>query len=312
MKFRIDHPVDKEVGNIINQFIMHTVAELYRSKNTILSYLRDLKSFLEFLSKHYKTGEVSLKELNSLTTETIRLWLNDRYDKGITKNSSNRSLSALRTFFTFLSDNDILNNKAIFGVKKAKLPKLLPKALDNSGIDSLIDGVKNLDKKLLWINLRNEALILLLFSTGMRISEALSITRDMVKKDHLLIKGKGNKERIVPLLKVVNDKIHDYLMLCPYVIMENDVIFRSRRGGKYDSRSAQRLFTDARRKIGLSEDVTPHVIRHTCATTLLENSNDLHKIQKLLGHSLLSTTQIYTKVTKRNLINELSEIDYWE
>jgi integrase/recombinase XerC len=154
-----------------------------------------------------------------------------------------------------------------------------------------------------WCYLRDLALLTLIYGCGLRISEALAVTKDDLHDDYLKVLGKGSKERILPMLKIVKERIDDYLKNCPYGFASSNPIFLGARGGNYHPTLFQALIRRIRKSLQLPDSVTPHAFRHSFATHLLESGGDLRSIQELLGHSSLSTTQRYTKVDKKRLLD---------
>jgi integrase/recombinase XerC len=154
-----------------------------------------------------------------------------------------------------------------------------------------------------WVGLRDKALFTLLYATGMRISEGLSLRRSSLPLgDHIVIKGKGSKERLIPILEEVKQAIMTYIDACPILLSPQDTIFIGVKGNPLHPHVAQKVIRDYRRLVGLPETVTPHALRHTCATHLLSNDGDLRTIQELLGHTSLTSTQIYTNVDQMQLM----------
>ncbi len=290
-----------ELNNIFVNFTIFIATEKQLSKNTISSYRNDIKCFIDWFTSYTKT-DINLESLKKLTLDDLRVWLSFRLSKNITHRSNARAISSMKSFFQYLSDNDILNNKAIFNLKKPRLPKLLPKAITTEQVKNLLKILENNQKN--WQSARDVALFTLIFGTGMRISEAISITKKDLNHEIFYVKGKGNKMRAIPLLDIVKEKINNYLTICPFVIMDNEPIFVSNLGNKYISRIAQKTMQNVRIQFDLG-DITPHTLRHSCATALLNSSDELQKIQRLLGHASLSTTQIYTKISKEKIISML-------
>ena len=160
-----------------------------------------------------------------------------------------------------------------------------------------------------WIIARDTAVILLLYGCGLRISEALSLKyHEMPLADTLRIKGKGDKFRVIPILQIAREAVENYLKLLPFTLNTNDNIFRGVRGGSLNPRSTQLVMKLIREKIGLATDATPHSLRHSFATHLLNRGADLRSLQKLLGHADISTTEIYTKVQSKRLAGLLNDI----
>ena len=273
------------------------------SSNTVTSYQNDIFNFIAFIFK-LKAEKVTKNILANLTKNDFRGFLTEKFESGHVNASSARAISAVRSFFRYLSKNDLLINDEIARIKTPKVPKSLPKAIDEVDIDKMIAAISNLNIEE-WQKQRNLSLIFLVYGCGLRISEALSLTKDeLLSSNSLTIKGKGGKQRMVPILPIIQEKLQQYLKLCPHQISDRSTLFLAQRGGRYSGRSFRQFLTDLRRGLNLSENITPHAFRHSFATHLLQSGGDLREIQELLGHSSLSTTQKYTKIDKDFLIGE--------
>jgi integrase/recombinase XerC len=285
--------IEKTLLDLVNKWIVYLEKEKSYSYHTVDSYERDLRAFLIFLNKHI-ANIITLKNLEELTITDFRSWL-AQYKTNHEVNSSYRAISSLKNFFSFLAKNFDLKNEAIYYLKLGRNKIILPKAIDEQEVSSLLLHIYD-DWQKDWIGKRDYALLLLIYGTGLRISEALSITVNQLNNDYLIIKGKGNKERLVPLLKIVKENLVNYLKTVPYSVKENDPIFLGEKGKTLQPAVFQKKIRNLRRKLGLAESVTPHAFRHSFATHLLSRGGDLRAIQELLGHASLSSTQKYTKV----------------
>lgn len=270
------------------------------SKHTIVSYQNDLSQFFGFLSNHLG-GEVSLKELEKLEARDFRAWLASRMND-FEAASTARALSSVKSFFRWLEKQDKIKNEAVFHIRSPKLKKALPKALAEEQSAAAIAAIGSQHKDE-WANKRDLALLTLIYGCGLRISEALSLTRAQADNDAIVITGKGGKQRVVPVLAVVKEAIADYLSACPYTFDPDSPLFVGKRGKKLDAAIFQRELIKLRRAIGLPESATPHAFRHSFATHLLSAGGDLRSIQELLGHASLSTTQRYTHVDSKRLMD---------
>ena len=277
------------------------------SENTYRSYCFDVCDFLIFL-KFYNGNSVSLSNLKDLNLQTFRAWLADLsenrkykniYKKPLSARSRRRAISSIKNFFKYSSLNNDLYKVAYSEVqllKNPKIPRSLPKPIAEGDIELLIEELKKISKKS-WVQKRNIALLYLLYGCGLRINEALSITKShLIDKNSLTILGKGNKERLVPVLDIVANSLENYLKEIPYDLPSDVSIFVGDRGNPLKAAAFQRDLKNARVNLGLPKTATPHSLRHSFATHLLKNGGDLRIIQELLGHSSLSTTQIYTEV----------------
>ncbi|MCH1568118.1 MAG: tyrosine recombinase XerC [Alphaproteobacteria bacterium] len=273
------------------------------SDHTIAAYRRDVEAFLAFLEDHLGHPPHG-RDLTALHVRDIRAFMAARRSDGVSARSLNRALSALRGFADFLKARGLDVSDAFSGVATAKTNAGLPRPVDEQDVLQLIqyafDGAKQV-----WLGQRDATLLTLLYGTGLRISEALSLTRSQIEDAHdmLRVTGKGGKQRDVPLLPLVIKALDDYLAAQPFGLSHDDKIFRGARGGEMRPRQAQKLIADLRRAIGLDDSVTPHALRHSFASHLLAAGGDLRTIQELLGHASLSSTQIYTKVDEKALLS---------
>jgi len=271
------------------RFYERLLFERRYSAHTVHGYLTDLKFFFTFLTSH-KGGASSVETLKTLTPQDVRGFMVTRIKEGVGKATTARGLSSLKAFFKYLKQNGVDVSDALDLIQSPKREKTLPRPLKESQAHDLV----NQDVQT-WEGLRDQAFFTLLYGTGLRISEALSLTFGQ-HQGPLLIKGKGGKERLVPLLPLISQKITLYLEKCPYPFEVGDPLFKGTRGGVLNPTVAQKRLRDLRRSLGLPESLTPHALRHTFATHLLAAGGDLRRIQDVLGHASLSSTQIYTAV----------------
>ena len=285
-----------------NNWINHLTNIKKLSQNSIISYKNDLSKFLIFF-QDYIEKNIGLKEMENIEISEFRSFLTHRRNSEISSNSIARNISALKSFFRFLIKNNKIKESSVFNLKSPKLKKSLPRPIN---VDLAIQVIKQAeeieDEK--WIGLRNKAILLLLYGCGLRISEALSLNHDAIQnEDHILIKGKGEKERIVPMMPYIKKGIENYLEACPKEIVAGDALFIGKRFSRLSPRIIQYALEKIRTALSLPETATPHALRHSFATHLLDSGGDLRTIQELLGHSSLSTTQKYTKVETSKLLD---------
>lgn len=270
------------------------------STHTVTSYLRDLEHFLHFMS-NYKGGSISLEDLSSVDLRLMRSWLSSRRREDYVAASSARALSSIKNFYKFIEKTYDISCHSIYSTRSPKKAKTLPKALSLEDTKVSTENIEELSSSG-WLAARDKALLVLLYASGLRISEALSITKAHLKNTEFLkIKGKGSKERIVPWIPLAFKLIQGYLELLPYKIEENNPIFLGKQGKPLQPAVFNRQLIHLRRQYGLPEHLSAHAFRHSCATHLLENGADLRSIQELLGHQSLSTTQRYTKINLKHL-----------
>ncbi|MBR3501347.1 MAG: tyrosine recombinase XerC [Alphaproteobacteria bacterium] len=292
---------DKNLIAIIEQWQSWLLNERRFSEHTLDGYSRDLACFLQELFKN----PASLDDLQNLEVHDFRRFIVKRSAENIEKSSLSRELSAIKNFYKWLSRENLAKNSAISVISSPRKPKILPKALDvDDSFDVLIEA-KNMALNE-WQGLRDRAILTLLYGCGLRISEALNLNFGDINEtsDSLRIKGKGNKERIVPLLPIIWENINSYLQKCPYKQKIGEPLFLGARGERITARVIQRQVKKLRLYLGLPDTFTPHALRHSFAIQLLEQGVDLRSLQELLGHSSLITTQRYTEVKTETLQRE--------
>ncbi|HET9149433.1 MAG TPA: tyrosine recombinase XerC [Alphaproteobacteria bacterium] len=298
----LNAPAAPALAAAAEEWLGWLAAERRASPNTLAAYRRDLEHFLRFLAEHLGATP-DLGDLEKLAVRDLRAWLAARAKRGLTSSSTARALSTLRSFAHRLARRGVGDIPAIRIVRTPKVAKSVPKALAEDETESLLTELTNGDN---WITRRDRALFTLLYGAGLRIGEALSLARgDAPRADGgdqaLRVRGKGDKERVVPILPVVADAIRDYLGAMPFAIPADGPLFVGARGDRLVAAVAQRALRDHRRKLNLPESATPHALRHSFATHLLAHGSDLRTIQELLGHASLSTTQRYTKIDAARL-----------
>lgn len=270
------------------------------SQHTCDAYSRDLLAFLTFVAEHFG-GRPRLRDLAAMRPVDFRAWLARDATNGRKRTSTARALSVVRGFFTWLERNDLVTNHAIRALRTPKVPHSVPKALSVGEAAEVIETIEDDD----WVGLRDIAVLTLLHGCGLRIAEALSLKReDAPQKDSIRVTGKGNKQRMVPILPVVRDAIDAYIAACPWPLDPEGPLFLGVRGGPLRARIVQRRMQELRGLLGLPDTATPHALRHSFATHLLAMGGDLRSIQELLGHASLSTTQRYTEVDAGHLLDE--------
>lgn len=271
------------------------------SAHTIAGYRRDVAGWLGFLGEHW--GEtVAARALGSVGPRDVRAWQASLRRAGLSARSAARALSAVKSFARWLEAAEGIDATAILAASAPKAPPRLPRPLSADAAEALIDHAAA-DHPEDWIAARDAALLTLLWAAGLRISEALSLDRrDAPLPEALLIRGKGGKERIAPILPAAREAVDAYLALLPHAAGPGDPLFLGARGKRLDPRVAREAMSRGRAALGLPADATPHALRHSFATHLLEAGGDLRSIQALLGHASLASTQIYTAVDQERLM----------
>jgi len=286
---------NKEVSHLCDQWLLYIKEEQLLSLNTYNAYATDLKYFLNFVQIHYG-NKITIKNLEDLTLRDFRSWLSSQKIKNnsISPKSQARSKAAIKSLFKFLNKNNFVKNTAIFNLQPAKINKQLPRPLS---FNEVIDVINISGKKNDWTGVRDKTLFTLIYAAGLRLSEALQLNKSHVKDvDNIRITGKGGKVRSIPLIESAKIAIDKLLNVNPDQEM-NSPLFMGLKGKRLSSRQVQKTIEEVRNKLSLPKTVTPHSLRHSFATHLLEKGVDLRTLQELLGHSSLSTTQGYTAVT---------------
>jgi integrase/recombinase XerC len=271
------------------------------SDNTLRAYHGDVIDFIAFQTLHHAAPQ-GLAALERISITDMRAWMAALRAQDVTARSVARKLSAVKTFYRWLAEREGYEPTAVLSARAPKFQKKLPRPLSEDAAKAMIDTV-GLQAGEGWVAARDMAVITLLYGCGLRISEALNLKgRDLPLDESLRIIGKGNKERIVPLLPVARRAVEEYLQLCPHPMERESPLFRGVRGGALNPRLVQKVTEKARMQLGLPATATPHAMRHSFATHLLEAGGDLRAIQELMGHASLSTTQTYTAVDQAHLM----------
>ena len=284
-------------SDALSLFLQHLSGERRLADKTVEAYGQDLRTFFRFLSSHFE-DTINLSQLEGMKVRDFRAYLSHlrRKDPPLSNASIARSISALRTFFRYMERRWDISNSALAQIRAPKTKAPIPKPLSVSGA-SEITGTGHIIDDRPWVQARNTAVMMLLYGAGLRISEALSLTSsDVPLTDKLVITGKGNKSRLVPILPQVREAVQQYLNLNPHKVPKGESIFRAIKGGALSARQIQKDMQLMRSYLGLPDTATPHALRHSFATHLLAGGGDLRTIQQLLGHESLSTTQRYTDV----------------
>lgn len=284
-----------DLQDFLSRWVKSLTSEKNMSRHTLRAYQKDVRDFLLFLTEHLGAPP-SLDTLSELKLQDFRGWLSKMAAQDNGASTRARAVSTLRSFFNWLDKKGIVHNPVIQHLKTPKLPKALPKALDPKQAKDLLENTAILQEQENWISLRDQALFTLLYGCGLRIDEALSLNYgNRPQNGSIIVKGKGNKERMVPVLPVVENAIQSYLATCPVSdFKSNAPLFIGAQGKRLNQGVAQKQMRDLRKMLGLPDSVTPHALRHSFATHILQNGGNLRVIQELLGHVSLSTTQRYT------------------
>ena len=282
----------------LTDFLRYIIIERHYSEKTKEAYQDDILDFFLFLKE---TGN---EDYLSVTVQDIRIYLSFLHDQSYSRNTISRKLSSLRSFYQFLVKNDILSENPFSYIQMKRQQAKLPRFFYEKEIDALFQQTQGDDA----LDNRNRALLEVLYGTGIRVTECTNIKIKDIDFDTsvVLIYGKGNKERYVPFGSFAHDAILDYMKHGRDELMTkgkttHDFLFVNHRGEKLTDSGIQYILKKMIEKSSLTADIHPHMFRHTFATHLLNNGADLRTVQELLGHSSLSSTQIYTHVTTDTL-----------
>jgi len=276
------------------------------SKHTLRAYSGDITHFIKFLFDHLGK-EPGLNDLSDVGIRDFRAWMSKKAidspnKKGVGNASRARSLSGVKSLLSWLDKQGIMHNAAISTVRSPKLPHKLPRPVHENQARNILKSAGLLTKED-WIGQRDRALFTLLYGCGLRIDEALSLNIENRPRDSSIrVIGKGGKERQIPVIEIVEETLESYLEQCPFPPLPERPLFLGARGKRLNQGVAQKAMRNLRSALSLPENVTPHALRHSFATHLLQNGANLREIQELLGHSSLSTTQRYTEVNAEELM----------
>jgi integrase/recombinase XerC len=278
--------------NDIKEYLIFVSQVKNLSKNTTSAYERDLKKLAKFID------DLNLSNYSEINNEICSAWIGNLYSQDNNPRSIQRHLSSAKGFFRFLKKNNLIESSPFELVSAPKSPSNLPEVLSPEDVEQLLNfKPSNL------IEIRDMAIVELMYSSGLRVSETVNINIGDFEEDmtFLRILGKGAKTRIVPLGKFAVNAINNWIIERDKILTKSDALFLNSKGSRLSIRSVQLRLKKMATKQGLPP-IHPHMLRHSFATHMLESSGDLRTIQELLGHSSLSTTQIYTKLDYQHLV----------
>ena len=296
---------DAALENLTHNWLDMLQSQRRLSDHTLSNYRRDIKQFFTFLGAYW-SRPVTPADMTSLELTDLRAFMAARRNDGIENRALARNISGIRSFASYLSAQGHEISPAFAAIKPPKIARSLPRPLTPEDALAMLD-IAHKSAKTEWEGARDVALLTLIYGCGLRISEALSLTQKdapHTNQEALRITGKGGKQRDVPLLPVIISAIENYQSLCPYpdTPAPDAPLFFSARGKPLSPRLVQMKVAQIRHQLDLPESVTPHALRHSFASHLLAGGGDLRTIQELLGHSSLSSTQIYTQVNETELM----------
>ena len=271
------------------------------SVNTLRAYQADVLGYLAFLAGHHGGAE-GIGPLTKVGLSDLRSWMAAERARGLSARSLARALSAVKSFTRWLADREGFDPSAVLATRAPRFKPKLPRPLSVDAASAMIARVE-VQSETPWIAMRDAAVMTVLYGCGLRISEALSLRgRDAPLAQVLRITGKGGKERLVPVIPAARAAVAAYVAALPAPPAAHGPLFLGARGGPLNPRLVQKVMENARAQLGLPATATPHAMRHSFATHLLEAGGDLRAIQELLGHASLATTQGYTAVDTAHLM----------
>lgn len=281
---------------LIDSFLDYLSVERALAKNTILAYRQDLNMYLDFMAKR------RIEALSKITKNDIVEFMLFEKDNGVSPTSISRRLAAIRMFHRFLSRERVLKSDPTVLIDSPKLWKKVPDTLSLNEVEALISQPQVRDHQ----GARDKAILETLYATGMRVSESADLKTNNVNLDIGFLRciGKGNKERIIPLGKKAIQSINRYLEFSrPYFLKKktSEYLFINRSGARLSRQSVWKLIKRYAKEAKIKKPIKVHTLRHSFATHLLERGADLRSVQEMLGHSNISTTQIYTHIDKERL-----------
>jgi integrase/recombinase XerC len=287
---------------IAQHWLMALKSERRMAVKTLEAYAHDLAQFAGFLRSHMGAA-ADVKTLSELSAADFRSFMAKRRSDGIQSRSLARQMSAIRSFFRFAERGGEFKCAALAVVRAPKIAHSVPRPLPEFAARR-VAAAEVFENDEAWVQARDAAVLTLLYGCGLRISEALSLTVKQAQTNPIVVLGKGGKTRIVPVVGVARDAISTYLKLCPIALIQNEPLFRGVKGGVLSPRIIQLLMERMRGALNLPDSATPHALRHSFASHLLEAGADLRVIQDLLGHASLSSTQVYTEVNRTHLLEQ--------
>lgn len=285
---------------LLDGFLDYVEREQRLADNTVEAYRSDLSEFMGFLRGHLE-AEPGMRAFAELQARDVRAFLAHRRRDGLADASIARLLSAIKSFYRWLDRCHGVENPEIAFLTGPKRGQRLPRPVSETAAKDMLDQAELIQAEP-WIAARDVAALSLMYGAGLRISEVLDLPGEVkAAPERLRIKGKGGKVRIVPIIPAVREAIIEYARLCPYSLSVRTPLFYGARGKRLQAPILRKQVQILRGALGLTDSATPHALRHSFATHLLAHGADLRAIQTLLGHSSLSTTQVYTGVEAGHL-----------
>ena len=296
----MDFQLAEDAARVARLWMQSLALERRLAAKTQEAYGSDIVQFGRFLCDHLGCF-AGLDDLRQLAAKDFRGFMAHRRMAGIESRSLARQMSAVRSFFKYAEREGHFSNSALATVRSPKLPHRVPRPLSDDAARQATEvdqSVQSPD----WVKARDQAVFMLLYGCGLRISEALGLTKKSFRHDPLVVTGKGGKTRLVPVIAAARSAVDAYIKVCPFAVLPGEPVFRGTKGGPLSPRIIQLEMERMRGSLGLSDTATPHALRHSFASHMLGAGADLRVIQELLGHASLSTTQVYTEVNRAHLL----------
>lgn len=283
---------------LVQKFIDFLERDKHLSANTLQSYRRDIEQYITYLN------DIKLKNINNTTKATIIAYLLHLQKKGRATSTISRNLASIRSFYQYISKNKIIDQDPTRELESPKVEKKLPQILSTQEVELLLNQPKCVDLK----GYRDKAMLELLYATGIRVSELISLDVSDINLEMGFVKcAKGTRERIIPIGSIAINALKDYLNKARGLLIQNEneqALFVNINGRRLTRQGFWKIIKQYKNQAKINKDITPHTLRHSFAAHLLENGADLRSIQEMLGHSDISSTQIYAQIAK-NRIKEI-------
>jgi len=280
---------------LIQKFMVFLEKVKRLSENTLQSYRRDVEQYINYLH------EINLQNISKTNKATIISYLLQLQKKGRATSTISRNLASIRSFYQYISKNKIIDNDPTSGLESPKVEKKLPQILSTQEVELLLEQPKCVDLK----GYRDKAMLELLYATGIRVSELINLDITDVSLDMGFIKcSKGQRERMIPIGTMAINALKDYLNKARKLMIANSdekALFVNVNGGRLTRQGFWKIIKQYKNQANINKDITPHTLRHSFAAHLLENGADLRSIQEMLGHSDISSTQIYAQIAKNKI-----------
>lgn len=299
---RAIHDIDK----LVKDYSLYLILEKGVSENTREGYCRDVTRFIDWLASGGDGGEDMPRSLHDVTTDTLRLYLGSLNDIGIAVRSRARIVASLRSFFAYLALEGYLDANPGELLESPKLGLHLPEVLTVEEIDSMIESIDYSKEECQ----RDRAMIEVMYGCGLRVSELIGLEISKVYADEgfLIVRGKGDKERMVPMSETSVEEIADWMKDRARLKVkpgDENILFLNRRGGRLTRQRAFQIVKSLADAAGIRKNISPHTLRHSFATHLLEGGANLRAIQQMLGHESIATTEIYIHLDRTRLRDEI-------